>query len=237
MRNDLIAFDNGWEFCLGPQDNCSIPESGWKKVDLPHDFSIEGSYDRDCDADRRCGFLPGGIGWYRKHFNLDRESLELSGWQEKKVEIHFDGVYMNAQVWLNDRLLGEHHYGYTSFSFDLTKDLQLGENIITVKADNSKNPSGRWYTGSGIYRHVWISARSRTRIDREKVYIWQAEGSDHRPMLIAESAVISDIQEPCGILRINYRLFDPKRDLTASGFIDDAIPGQVCPVALTPSAV
>ncbi len=96
------------------------------------------------------GFLPTGIGWYRKHLTLPNDA------KGKTVWIEFDGVYMNSDVWINGHHLGNYPYGYNSFYYELTSYIVEGENIISVRVDNSQQPNSRWYSGSGIYRHVWL---------------------------------------------------------------------------------
>lgn len=120
---------------------------------LPHDYSIDQGFSTAAPAEQESGYVLGGTGWYRKSFTLD-ESM-----QGKTVSIDFDGVYMNATVYLNGEKLGTHPYGYTPFSFVLPQDkLKFGseENVITVKVDH-KQPSSRWYSGSGIYRDVKLT--------------------------------------------------------------------------------
>ncbi|HEY6082003.1 MAG TPA: sugar-binding domain-containing protein, partial [Chitinophagaceae bacterium] len=144
-----IDFD--WYFHLGDIANgqsAAMDNSQWRRLDLPHDFSIEGSYRQTNPAAN--AFLPGGTGWYRKTIRWE------SAWKNKEVSIVFDGVYMNSEVWINGHYLGKRPNGYIGFKYDLTPYLKYGENAIAVKVDNSGVPSARWYTGSGIYRHVWL---------------------------------------------------------------------------------
>ena len=112
--------------------------------------SIEGAFDQKNPAGFGGGALPGGIGWYRKTF----DATPVEG---KSVFIDFDGVYRNSEVWLNGQYLGKRPYGYSSFQYDLTPHLKAGKNIIAVKVDNSQQPNSRWYSGSGIYRNVWLT--------------------------------------------------------------------------------
>jgi len=154
-----IDFD--WLFYLGDETKAkysSFDDQHWRKVDLPHDWSIEGEYKEDHPAGYRGGFLPTGIAWYRKHLQWD------DNWQDKHLAIEFDGVYMNSEVWINGRLLGKRPYGYIGFTYDLSKYLTKGDNVISVRVDHSKAPSGRWYTGSGIYRHVWLTTKAKVHI-------------------------------------------------------------------------
>ncbi|MCE4566632.1 DUF4982 domain-containing protein [Maribellus sp. CM-23] len=147
-------FNDNWKFILG--DDPSADETGfndeqWRSLDLPHDWSIEGSFDATNPAGNDGAYLPTGIGWYRKTFTAPKN------WKGKIVACYFEGVYMNAEVFLNGEKLGIQPYGYTSFDFDITSCLNFeGENVLAVKVDNSKQKNCRWYSGSGIYRHVWM---------------------------------------------------------------------------------
>ncbi|MBN1339088.1 MAG: glycoside hydrolase family 2 protein, partial [Bacteroidales bacterium] len=150
-----IKFADNWQFHLGEVDQAfqsGFNASDWRVLDVPHDWSIEGEFDDANPATVGGGALPGGIGWYRKAFTLDDAD------RGKKIFIDFDGVYMNSKVWINGQLLGERPYGYSSFRFDLTPYLKYGEEIneVAVRVDNSLQPNSRWYSGSGIYRNVWL---------------------------------------------------------------------------------
>ncbi len=154
-------FDLQWKFRLGDFPGASTvdyKDEDWRVLNLPHDWSIEGEYDSLNPSGPAGGFLPTGIGWYRKHFDWKPE------WKNKRVTIEFDGVYCNSTVWINGIELGHRPNGYISFSYELTPHLKRGKNMIAVKVDHSTTPSGRWYTGSGIYRRVRITTT-------EKVYI------------------------------------------------------------------
>ena len=150
IEGRTIKFNEGWKFYLGDNPGASdhvFDDSDWQNVTIPHDYSQEQEYTSSGEAES--GYLPGGIGWYRKYFEIE------PNWKtSKKVVINFDGVYMNAEVYLNGVKLGYHPFGYTAFSFELPSNLLVeGENVIAVKTDN-KVPSSRWYSGSGIYRDV-----------------------------------------------------------------------------------
>jgi beta-galactosidase len=125
--------------------------SSWRTLDVPHDWSIEGSYDESNPVSIAGAFLPAGIGWYRKTIDIEK----LRGYDQYFVE--FDGVYMNSDVWINGVHLGTRPNGYISFSYNLTPFLKDEKNVLAVRVDHSRVPSGRWYTGSGIYRHVWLT--------------------------------------------------------------------------------
>ena len=152
-------FDANWKFYLGDAEGAeqvNFDDSAWKTVSVPHDYSIEQEYTQSGEAES--GYLPGGTGWYRKHFTLTEDM------KDKEVRIDFGGVYMNATVWVNGTQLGTHPYGYTPFSFDITEYVKAGEdNVITVKVDH-QTPSSRWYSGSGIYRSVDLTVMDKVHV-------------------------------------------------------------------------
>lgn len=149
-------FDSNWKFNLGDTPAASNPnfdDTKWRDLDLPHDWSIEGKLSPKNPMGGDGGFFPDGIGWYRKRFTIP------ATWEGKRISIYFEGVYMNSEVFINGKSLGIYPYGYSSFTYNLTPHLIFGkDNIISVKVDNSKQKNCRWYSGSGIYRHVWMIA-------------------------------------------------------------------------------
>ena len=153
-------FDANWKFYLGDADGAeavNFDDSAWRTVSVPHDYSIEQEYTQSGEAES--GYLPGGTGWYRKHFTLTEDM------KDKEIRLDFGGVYMNATVWVNGTQLGTHPYGYTPFSFDITDYVKAGEeNVITVKVDH-QTPSSRWYSGSGIYRSVDLTVMDKVHVD------------------------------------------------------------------------
>ena len=154
-------FNQDWRFIKGNPDGAETKEfndSSWRNLDLPHDWSIEGEFTAQGEAES--GFLLGGIGWYRKHFVVPEK------YDGKEFTINFDGVYMNTEVYVNGKKLGEHNYGYTDFAFDITEELICDgetENVIAVKVSNPV-PSSRWYSGSGIYRDVTLSVTDKIHV-------------------------------------------------------------------------
>jgi beta-galactosidase len=151
-----VSFNDGWEFRLET-------DSGWRKVRLPHDWAIEGDFSQDNPSGTGGGALPGGMGYYRKTFTVK----DLS----KLTFIDFDGVYMNASVYVNGDFCGTRPYGYASFSYDITKSLREGQNTIEVKVDNVEQPNSRWYSGCGIYRNVWLRQVNATHIEQWGTYV------------------------------------------------------------------
>ena len=169
-------FDKDWRFNLGDVINgqeINLDISKWKLLDLPHDWSIEGEFSKDNPATPGGGSLPGGIGWYRKTFTAPESN------RDKLIFIDFDGIYRNSEVWINGHYLGKRPYGYSSFRYELTPFLKYGEekNVLAVKVDNSKQPNSRWYSGSGIYRNVWLVTTDKIHIDHWGTFITTPEVS------------------------------------------------------------
>ena len=157
-----INFDKGWRFILADSAQMSLAmydDSAWRMLNVPHDWAIEGDFSASAPSGNSGGALPGGVGWYRKSFEVAAAD------KGKLFYIDFDGVYMNAKVWINGQLLGQRPYGYSSFRFDLTPHLKFGaRNVVAVRVDNSDQPNSRWYSGCGIYRHVWL-------VKTEKIHV------------------------------------------------------------------
>jgi len=165
----VADFDKGWHFHLGNVDDgekTNLNDAGWRTLNLPHDWSIEGKFSKDNPATPEGGALPGGIGWYRKTFTVPAAS------KNKLVYIDFDGVYQKSDVWINGHHLGFRPNGYISFRYELTPYLNFGgKNTIAVKVDNSVQPNSRWYSGSGIYRNVWLVTTNKVAIDNWGTYV------------------------------------------------------------------
>lgn len=180
-----IDFD--WRFNLGDVPNgqtTSYDDSGWRLLDVPHDFSIEGCYDSTNPGGKQNGFLPGGIGWYRKTIDWN------PNWADKIVAIEFDGIYMNSDVWINGHFLGHRPYGYLGVYYNMTPYLQHGKNVIAVRVDNNKVPSARWYTGSGIYRHVWLHITNKTHVAHWGTYVRTTDVSPASANVVAAAQIV-----------------------------------------------
>ena len=168
---EVVNFNKDWKFCLNIEadNNPAAPEfddSGWRTLDVPHDWAIEGDFDEHNPSGTGGGALPGGIGWYRKTFKVSKKD------KGQVFSIEFDGVYMNSSVYINGHLLGTRPYGYISFSYDLTPYINWkGENVIAVKVDNSDQPNSRWYSGCGIYRDVRIVVTHPVHVGQWGTYI------------------------------------------------------------------
>ncbi|MDR1781073.1 MAG: DUF4982 domain-containing protein [Tannerella sp.] len=179
------SFDFDWKFILQDEKsalNAEYDDSGWDEVQLPHDWSIGLLPDSTKGASN--GFYPGGIGWYRKTF------IAPQTWKGQHVSILFDGVYHRSDVYINGRHLGFYAYGYIGFEYDITPYLQYGkENVIAVRVDHSDCPSSRWYSGSGIYRHVWLNITNQVHIATWGTYITTPEITDEAATVSVETTV------------------------------------------------
>jgi beta-galactosidase len=195
-------FNFGWKFYKGDISDGQKPglnDSGWRILDLPHDWSIEGPFSKDFAS--ATGYLPAGIGWYRKSFIIpDTE-------KGRKVFISFDGIYNNSEVWINGTWLGKRPNGYISFQYDLTPYLKPGkENLIAVKADHTKFGDSRWYTGSGIYRDVKLIFTSPVHLKQWGVFALAKDVSAARAALDIEVTVLNETNSKAEVRVSNYLL-------------------------------
>lgn len=208
LKNRLLPFTEDWRFHRGDisgAEAASFDDSAWRTLDIPHDWSIEdlpSASDEDRDATWSAGTNPlrtgpfdayksdgqistgwtvGGIGWYRKSFQMPTSNPE-------KAELRFEGVYMNSDVWLNGTHLGNRPYGYTPFALDLTPHLKDGTNVIAVRVKNTGRNS-RWYSGSGMFRKVWLAINGNLRIPDHGVSITTPTVSKDATTLSVEIAV------------------------------------------------
>ena len=198
---DAQKFNDGWLFRL--EDDSTYKQSAyddtkWRKLDLPHDWSVEGQLSPDLAS---CtGYLPGGIGWYRKHFRVTDEA--------KRHYIYFEGVYNRSEVYLNGHLLGKRPNGYISFLYDLTPYLKAdGDNVLAVRVDHSRYADSRWYTGSGIYRDVWMVSAGDIHLAQWGIG-WHATSlTDRRAILAVDVEVQKHVEAP-GKLEVSVSLTD-----------------------------
>ena len=184
-------FDPAWRFHLGDVANAgdtTLDDKGWRQLDLPHDWSIEGEFSATNPAGAQGGALPGGIGWYRKTFTLPAAD------SAKQTFIDFDGVYRNSEVFVNGHSVGRRPYGYSSFRYALTPYLHHGDqpNVIAVRVDNSEQPNSRWYSGSGIYRNVRLVTANRVHVDQWGTYVTTPEVSAERATVDIRTTLRND---------------------------------------------
>ncbi|MCJ7446615.1 MAG: DUF4982 domain-containing protein [Bacteroidales bacterium] len=202
-ERNIMNFNFDWKFYKGDiQDgqNPDIDDSDWRLLDLPHDWSIEGPFSKENSS---CtGYLPGGIGWYRKSFVIPNSE------KRRKVYISFDGIYNNSEVWINGAFLGKRPNGYISFQYDLTPYIKYGkENLIAVKVDHTLAGDSRWYTGSGIYRDVRIITTSPVHIGQWGVYCSSPEITREKATLSVEVNLVNESSKEITAWVINYLLF------------------------------
>ncbi|MDT0677559.1 beta-galactosidase GalB [Autumnicola musiva] len=206
-------FNKDWNFQLGDHPKAkedSINLSEWRTLEVPHDWSIEGEFSEEHATKPEGGALPAGIGWYRKSFPVPVD------WNDRKVFISFGGVYRNSEVWINGQSVGKRPFGYISFQYDLTPHLKFGEeNTIAVRVDNSAQPNSRWYTGSGIYRNVYLIAKNKVHIDHWGTFVTTPEVSKDSARVNLE-VNIRNSQDTVRNIRVVSTIFDSEdREITS----------------------
>ena len=209
-----VLFNNDWRFKLSDEKDGASPTldvSKWRTLDLPHDWSVEGTYSPDKAS---CtGYLPGGIGWYRKTFIVPESE------KGSKVFIYFEGVYDQSEVFINGTSVGKRPNGYVSFMYDLTPYLKFGqENVISVCVDHSLDRDSRFYTGSGIYRDTYLVYASPLHLDLWGVYFKATTITDKKADVAIETSIKNESQTAATI-QISYEIKDPvtgKTQVTSS---------------------
>jgi beta-galactosidase len=214
LKRDNL-FDFNWHFHRGGAlgaEAVSFDDSQWRTVDLPHDWSIEdlpgtdSPFNIDAISQVNGGFTTGGTGWYRKRFIIPED------FREKHLVITFEGVYMNSEVWLNGEFIGNHPYGYTSFWFDITSKIKFGkENILAVKVKN-EGENSRWYSGSGIYRHVWLTVFSPVHVAPWGVCITTSQSSEKEALIKIKTRLSSNGSKASNISLIT-KILDSNRQV------------------------
>lgn len=196
QARDRQNFDNGWRFVLADSAQMSktdYHDTHWRTLNLPHDWAVEGDFLCSNPSGAGGGALPGGIGWYRKTFNLQKK-------QGERYFIEFDGVYMNARVYINGKEVGYRPYGYSSFEYDITPYLIAGRNVVAVRVDNSDQPNSRWYSGCGIYRHVWFTKTADVHVKHWGVHV--VANPDGRV------SVTADVESQGKAYKVRNQVFD-----------------------------
>ena len=203
------SINAGWRFRLGDDADYAsteLDDSGWRLLDLPHDFSIEGEIRENNAAGKAGGFYPGGTGWYRKLLPWD------PAWQDARVLLSFDGIMMRSRIFVNGRAVSGQAYGYLGQTADVTERLVPGEPLlIAVRADNDKMPSGRWYTGSGIYRNAWLDVRAPVRLAFDGSWVRTLRADDDDAELLVSHELRNDDSVPVDA-RIETTLIAPSGD-------------------------
>lgn len=202
-------FNENWLFSLSDDSlgaSASYNDSKWRKLDLPHDWSVEGQLSPSLAS---CtGYLPGGIGWYRKHFQVTDKAA--------RHYIYFEGAYNRSEVYLNGHLLGKRPNGYISFMYDMTPYLKEGDNVLAVRIDHSRYADSRWYTGSGIYRDVWMISAPDIHFAQWGIG-WHATSLTDKQAVVAVDMEVEKHVKAAGALEISAALYDAEGTLVAQG--------------------
>ncbi|WP_111707619.1 sugar-binding domain-containing protein [Lutibacter citreus] len=192
-KNTNENFDFGWKFKAGDiegVESSTFKDTDWRDVDLPHDWSIEGNFSKDNPSHSRGAWLPTGKVMYRKTFKVSVSQ------KDKRFVIYFDGAYRNSEVFINGHLLGKRPMGYIAFHYDMTEHINFGsENVISVKLDNSSQPGSRWYTGTGIYRHVNLISTNKIYVPVWGNYIVADNFTSSKADIKIETSVQNDLDE------------------------------------------
>ena len=218
-------FDAGWKFYRGGVQGgemTAFDDSKWRSVDLPHDWSIEDlpgtqtPFEPDAVSQVSGGFTTGGTGWYRKQFSLPSDK------KNERVLIQFDGVYMNSDIWINSKHIINHPYGYTSFWLDITDNVNFeGKNTIAVQVKN-EGANSRWYSGSGIYRHVWLKFTDPVHIAPWGIYITSPDVKTAEATLNIKTNVSNETANGASIKVVN-RIRDSKGNQAGSNEVTQNI--------------
>ena len=191
ITKSVDSFESDWLFFKGQQENAKnvdFDASGWDKVSIPHDWSIQGPFNRDNPTGRGGAYLASGIGWYRKSFSLPKEASGM------RVFVDFGGIMSNSDVWINGKHLGKRPYGYITFRYELTDYIKFGENeknILAVRSDTSIQPASRWYTGAGIYRHAKLVVCEQVHLENWGVYITVPEVNKAEATVQIQTSVVN----------------------------------------------
>lgn len=216
------SFDFDWKFTLAAPAGAEAPgfdDSTWTSVQLPHDWSMSLPYLSPEEGGKgSMGFMQGGLGWYRKTFTVP------AAWKGRRVNLEFDGVYHRATVYVNGREVGFHPYGYTAFAYDITDYLiPGGENLVAVRVDHSDCPTSRWYSGSGIYRHVWLNVTDPVHVGLWGTYVTTPAVSVEQASVRVETTVENDLSRPVAV-SLGSELRSPSGRVVARRASEAALP-------------
>ena len=208
------SFDADWRFIKGDTNGAQtmdFNDSAWRKLNVPHDWSIEGAFDADNKTGGAGAFLPSGISWYRKHFTVGDKD------KNKRIFIEFDGVMGISDVWVNGFHFEQRPSGYISFSDELTEHLNFGkDNVIAVRADTSAQPASRWYMGAGIYRHVRLVTENEIHFIRDGVFVSTPQINNNQAAVKISSEVFNQSNVAQNV-SMQVDILDPNNKIVASG--------------------
>ncbi len=232
---DTTLFNDNWLFFLGDgrYEGCGALEDDFREVTLPHDWAMDYPLLEDAPTGGGGGFGASGIGWYRKHVDMKKPA------ESEKVELYFEGIYMDSSVYVNGEYAGGHGYGYSSFYVDITDYLRDGDNLIAVRVNNSLQPNSRWYSGSGIYRDVYLVKTGMVhfgyfgiRACTNGIYFEQNEAALQIRSLVANE---SGGEVHTGII---HRLYDAAGEMVSSSGIALSLnPGEENDAMVRPTVV
>jgi len=232
LESGTNRFDFDWRFHRGGAqgaEKSTFDDSEWRVLDVPHDWSIENlpgtnsPFSRDALSQVNGGFTTGGTGWYRKSFVIQEDK------SANRIVIQFDGIYMNPEIWINGVSLGSHPYGYTSFWYDITRHIKFGKpNILAVKVRN-EGENSRWYSGSGIYRHVWLKIIEQVHVAQWGIAITTPEVNAHSSRVVIKTKVDNQSVNSANVRLITHLINDKgvekartetKQTIEKSGFFE-----------------
>lgn len=221
---ERLDFNAAWKFSLGDDpawQNPGFDDAAWRTLNLPHDWSIEGEFSNDNPAGTAGGALPTGIAWYRKSFTVPAAD------STKMIYIDFDGVYRNSEVWINGQYLSKRPYGYSSFRYNLTPFLNYGEqeNVLAVKVDNSLQPNSRWYTGSGIYRNVWLVKTGKTHVNHWGMFVTTPEVSSEKATVQVQISLLTATADAMQV-QLKTKIIDPQGQEVAAENSTTSLPSS-----------
>lgn len=217
----VMDFDADWHFSKSDPSTAMAPafdDSTWRIVDVPHDWSIEGPFSAELASGT--GYAPGGIGWYRKHFKLDESQCG------KTVTVEFDGIYDNSEVWINGAFVGGRPYGYSSFRCDLTPYLKYGsdDNVVAVRVDHSRFADSRYYTGSGIYRHVHLCLADELHVAPDGIYVTTSKVEKDSATITIETTIENDSGEKKAV-SVDFEILSPDGKSVGKTFTSKKVAG------------
>ena len=212
---ERTSLNSDWQFILSDLPSASEVDydaSSWHTLSLPHDWAHEQGYSKDGAQLDKGGYASGGIGWYRKEFNLSNKQC-----RDKRHFICFDAIYMNSEVWINGHYLGKRPYGYVSFEYEISDFIRKGKNIISVRVDNSLEPSARWYHGCGIYGNAYLKSSENIRFKTDGIFITTPVVNDNR----AKISVIGEVDLTKAISNkkytVNYEIISNDDKIVSDG--------------------
>jgi beta-galactosidase len=215
-------FDENWKFQLGDVYAARNPEyndGAWRVLNLPHDWNIELPYDAKWASST--AYLPSGIGWYRKSFEVP------GSYKDKIVSILFDGVYNNSDVWINGHHLGKRPSGYTSFQYDLTPYLNVGKaNVIAVRVDHSLYADSRWYSGSGIYRHVWLNVTDKVHVAQWGTFVTTPSITNEKAIVAVANTIENASGKTQNLEVVSVILGPNGKEISSEKVIKSMVPGE-----------